>query len=77
MYNNTIQDNAINSLESKITEIANVSVLLASQGYFSNKKQTIKHKWSSILIDAFENINVLNKEQQDKIEILFNEIFSM
>ena len=33
--------------------------------------------WSSILIDAYENVDVLSKEQQDKLDNLYNRVLKL
>ena len=47
---------------------------LASQGYLVNKSKYIRLDWSSLLLHAFENIDVLKPEQQHKIELLYNKL---
>ena len=74
MYNDVIRKNTLNNLESKVTSIANTSVALASQGYLVNKSKRIRLDWSSILIHAFENIDVLSPEQQHRIELIYNKL---
>ena len=74
MYNDEIRQATIDSLESKIMNLVNTSIVLASQGYLVNKAKKVKLEWASILIDAFENINVLDKEQQNNIERIYNKI---
>lgn len=74
MYNDEIRKNITDDLESKVISIANTSVALASQGYLVNKSKYIRLNWSSLLIHAFDNIQVLSPEQQHKIELLYNKI---
>lgn len=73
MYNDAIKQNILDNLESKTINVTNTAVVLASQGYLVNKSKYIKLDWSSILIHAFENIDVFNAEQQQSIERLYNE----
>lgn len=77
MYNDSIRKTAIDNLESKTIDIVNTSVALASQGYLVNKSKTIKLEWSSLLIHAFENIDVLKPDQQHKVELLYNKISAL
>jgi hypothetical protein len=74
MYNDEIRKNIIDDLESKALSVANTAIALASQGYLINKNKYIKLDWTSVLIHAFENINVLSEEQQNKVELLYNKI---
>lgn len=74
MYNDKIRNTAINDLKSKVIDIANISIALTSKGYFVNKSKYIKLDWSSVLIHAFENIDILNKEQQHNVELLYNKL---
>ena len=74
MYNDVIKKNIIDDLESKAMSIVNTSIVLASQGYLVNKSKYIRLDWSSLLLHAFENIDVLKPEQQHRVELLYNKI---
>lgn len=74
MYNDVIKKNILDDLESKAMNIVNTSIVLASQGYLVNKSKYIRLDWSSLLLHAFENINIFNKEQQNNIERLYNKV---
>lgn len=74
MYNDEIRDNILDDLEGKVIDIVNVSITLTSQGYLVNKNKRIRLDWSSIMLHAFENIDVLNTEQQHKVELLYNKL---
>ena len=74
MYNDVIKKNIIDDLESKTMSIVNTSIVLASQGYLVNKSKYIRLDWSSLLLHAFENIDVLKPEQQHRVELLYNKI---
>lgn len=74
MYDDKIRGAILDDLEAKVTNIANVSVALAAQGYIVNKSKRIRFDWSSILIHAFENIHVLDEKQQHKVELLYNKL---
>ena len=54
--------------------IVNTSIALASQGYLVNKSKYIRLDWSSILLHAFENIDIFSEEQQNNIERLYNKV---
>ena len=74
MYNDVIKKNIIDDLESKAMSIVNTSIALASQGYLVNKSKYIRLDWSSLLLHAFENIDIFSKEQQNNIERLYNKV---
>ena len=74
MYNDVIKKNILDDLESKAMNIVNTSIALASQGYLVNKSKYIRLDWSSLLLHAFENIDVLKPEQQHRVELLYNKI---
>ena len=77
MYNDVIKKNILDDLESKAMSIVNTSIALASQGYLVNKSKYIRLDWSSILLHAFENIDVFSEEQQHKIELLYNKLSTL
>ena len=74
MYDDVIKKNILDDLESKVMSIVNTSIALASQGYLVNKSKYIRLDWSSILLHAFENIDIFSKEQQNNIERLYNKV---
>lgn len=77
MYDKTIKDIATTNLEQKAINIVNTNIALTAQGYVVNKLKKFKLEWSSILLHAFENIDVLNKEQQHNIEVLYNDLYNL
>ncbi len=74
MYDDLIKQNILDNLESKVISIIETAITLASQGYLVNKSKYIRLDWSSVLIHAFQNIDVFEPEQQDKLEVLYNKI---
>ena len=76
MYDNGLKDIAIRNLEQKAIGIVQTTVALTAQGYIVNRAKQTRLQWSSILLHAFENIDVLTPEQQNYIEILYNKIYN-
>ena len=74
MYDDVIKKNILDDLESKTMNIVNTSIALTSQGYLVNKSKYIRLDWSSLLLHAFENIDIFSKEQQNNIERLYNKV---
>lgn len=74
MYNDIIRKTVIDNLEGKVIGIVNTSIALATQGYLVNKSKYIKLNWSSLLLHAFENIDILKPKQQKNIELLYNKL---
>ena len=77
MYNDELRKTIITDLGSKELSIVNTAVVLASQGYVVNQAKYIKLDWTSIILNAFENINVFSEEQQHKIELLYNRLSTL
>ena len=77
MYDDKIKNNILDDLESRTINVANAAVVLASQGYLINKNKYIKLDWSSILIHAFESIDILSREQQNNIERIYNKVVAL
>ena len=76
MYDNGLKDIAIRNLEQKAIGIVQTTVALSAQGYIVNRAKQTRLQWSSILLHAFENIDVLTPEQQNYIEVLYNKIYN-
>lgn len=77
MYNDEFRKTIITDLESKELSIVNTAVVLASQGYIVNRAKYIKLDWTSIVLNAFENINIFSEEQQYKLELLYNKLSTL
>ena len=77
MYNDDLRKSIITDLESKELSVVNTVVVLASQGYVINQAKHTKLDLASIILNAFENINVFSEEQQHKIELLYNKISTL
>ena len=77
MYNDELCKTIITNLESKELSIVNTAIVLASQGYVVNRAKYIKLNLASIILNAFENIDVFSEEQQHKIELLYNKLSTL
>lgn len=74
MYDDEIRKDIISDLESKVNSIVDTSMTLASQGYLVNKSKYARLYWSSILIHAFENIDILRDEQKHNVELIYSKL---
>ena len=74
MYDSKIRDAIIGSLESEVSNITHGVEILASQGYSINECKKTRMRNASMLVHGYENINILTKEQQRKLDEMFNNI---
>lgn len=77
LYENKITDTMLDVLQDRMSGIADCIQVLMKEGYLPNKNKTIILNWSSILLDAYENIDVFSKEQQKKLDILYNKVLKL
>lgn len=77
MYNDEIRKTIITNLEEKEINIIENAIFLATQGYVVNRSKYLKLDLTSIILNAFENINVFSEEQQHKIELLYNKLSTL
>lgn len=77
MYNDDRRRAVIKDLEKKKLRIVDNVVVLASQGYIINQTKYDEFEWANIILNTFENINILNEEQQRKIEVLYNKFLML
>ena len=64
----------LDTLQDKVSSVVDVCVALTNEGYIPNKNKFNKLSWSIIMIDAFENIEVLSVEQHNALETLYNKV---
>lgn len=67
----------LDTLENRVSSIVDVCIALIQEGYIPNKNKSVKLSWSTILIDAFNNIDVLSVEQHNELEELYSKVMSL
>ena len=67
----------LDTLENRVSSIVDVCIALIQEGYIPNKNKSVKLSWSAILIDAFNNIDVLSIEQHNELEELYNTVMTL
>lgn len=77
LYEPVLKDTMLDILNKRLSGIADCIMVLFDNGYIPNKNKYTILNWSSILIDAYENVDVLTKEQQNKLDIIYNKVLSL
>lgn len=77
LYNSNLKGAMLVVLKDRTTSIANCINTLLEEGYVPNKNKHTILDWSSILIDAYENVDVLSKEQQNKLDRVYNKVLKL
>lgn len=67
----------LDALDARVSSIVDVCIALIQEGYIPNKNKSVKLSWSTILIDAFNNIDVLSTEQHNNLEELYSKVMSL
>ena len=77
LYENEIKEEVLNALQDEVLSTACRVEGLASDGYIPNKYKLTKLSWLSVLIDAYENIDVFSEEQQNNIDEIYNKVLQL
>lgn len=77
LYNDETKQSTLDALHDRVSSVVDISIALLSEGYIPNKNKAIKLQWSLVLIDAFENIDVLSVEQHTKLENLYSKVMGL
>lgn len=77
LYDNSIKDSVLDTLNNRVSSIADCIVSLFDNGYNPNKNKYVILTWSSILIDAYDNIDLFTEEQHKMLDKLYNKIMTM
>lgn len=77
MYDIALKTTILDVLQDRTSRIADVIQMLFSEGYNPNKNKITILNWSSILIDAYENVDLLSEEQQCKLDNLYNKVLKL
>lgn len=76
LYEESLKAAVLDSLEDRRSSTADVIIALIEQGYNPNNKKNVVLQWSSILIDAYENIDLFDRAQQNKLDTLVNKVLT-
>lgn len=77
LYEPKLKQAMLDVLENRMSGIADCIQILFDNGYIPNKNKMTILNWSAILIDAYENVDILSKEQQDKLDNLYNRVLKL
>ena len=77
LYDSELKQAMLGILENRVSGIADCIQSLLAEGYIPNKNKFTILNWSSILIDAYENVNILSEEQQKKLDVIYNKVLKL
>ena len=77
LYKADLKGAMLDILKDRVSGIADCISALFEQGYIPNKNKYIILNWSNILIDAYENIDVLSEEQHNSLDRIYNKILKL
>ena len=77
LYDAEKKQDMLDTLNNRVSSIVDVCVALVNEGYNLNKSKLTKLSWTTIMIDAFENIDVLSVEQHTNLEELYNKVMML
>ena len=77
LYEPNLKQAMLDVLEERMSGIADCITVLMDNGYIPNKNKMTILNWSAILIDAYENVDVLDKEQQRSLDNLYNKVLKL
>jgi len=77
LYDDKLKEAMLDILENRMSGIADCIQVLFEEGYVPNKNKTTILNWSNILINAYESIDILTKEQQNKIDVIYNKVMNL
>lgn len=78
LYDNKgLNKEILETLNDKYSKLVDNVMMLLDEGYVSSRSETNKLEWGFLLIDAYENINVLERNQQDNIDRIYNQVLKL
>ena len=77
LYEPKLKQAMLDVLEERMSGIADCIVALLAQGYVPNKNKVTILNWTSILIDAYENVDVLSVEQHNNLDNIYNQVLKL
>lgn len=67
----------LDTLVNKVSSIATSIAYLINEGYLPNKNKSNVFNACLLLIDCYENVDVLTEQQQDMLDVVCNKILKM
>lgn len=77
LYDIKLKETMLDVLQSRMSGIADSIQMLFNEGYNLNKNKITILDWTSILIDAYENVDLLSSEQQVKLDNIYNKVLKL
>ena len=77
LYEAKLKEAMLDVLHDRISGIADCILVLVDNGFIPNRNKMTILDWSSILIDAYENIDVLSKEQHESLDRIYNQVLKL
>ena len=77
LYEPNLKQAMLDVLEERMSGIADCIIVLMDNGYIPNKNKMTILNWSAILIDAYENVDVLDSDQQHNLDNLYNKVLKL
>ena len=77
LYDENLKQVMLGILDDRVSGIACTINNLVDDGYLPNKKKLDILGWSTLLIHAYENIDIFSKEQQANLDSIYNKVIKM
>ena len=77
LYKSNNKSAMLDILKNRVSGVADCINALFEEGYIPNKNKYTILDFSSILIDAYENIDILSEEQHSKLDNLYNKVLKL
>lgn len=77
LYDEKLKKVMLDILDERVSGIAGSITDLADKGFIPNRNKINILDWGTILIHAYENIDVFSKEQQDNLDAIYNKVIKM
>ena len=72
LYDAKLKQDMLDALHDRVSSICDICVYLINEGMVPNKKKYINLSWVSIMIDAYQNVDVLSVEQHKELDNIYN-----
>ena len=77
MYEEEIKNVILDTLNTRVSSISLCIGKLLEEGYLPNNKKKILLNWLTILIHAYNNIDMFSEDQQHKLDNIYNNLIRL
>ena len=76
IYNEALKNKLVGTLKDRVSTLSSSTIAILEAGYERPSDGPNLLSWCSILIDAYQNIDIMSEEQHASIDNIYNKVIN-